>query len=1135
MTKKNTRFKHDVAFSFAGQDRKLVESYVEASEAIGLKVFYDNDNMPRIWGKNRKVFSSVYSTETAFVVPIISKHYPEKEWTQWEFNTARREARNRDCEFILPIKTDDTRQFGIADDDVYLPADAFSPEQIAKLLKAKVEAHYPKQRPTPKQSQKAPLLTRTARKTLGLIVAAPCPFTEGLFLKLFPNLEWKKLVRQFKAKNLIEKSGTLISSRKSIERYFAEEMDELKEIWTAKLEEVSDHIDGAFYLSLHYLNLKKYDDAVSLLTDVVLSTDLDSWFEAYQSAIEALPKSRIWRKLTPETRLAVHNALGLIFSNDNRPEEARIQLKKLFREAKRQGEHNIAGDALLNLGLNYESQGDFKTTKDYFEKARRHAIQHEDIVVESHALHNLGHLLFEKDPLKAISYLKQCIKYRKKVKNRVGVAESLHLLAAAYFEAEEGKKAFECLDESKLIAEELGDRELQATVLLNRAKSLLICERQSEALRDFRHSFRIAKTEKFHDIQIECAMEISRIHFEKENFVEAEKAMLQLLELAKSCGHTEYELTAHHGLWIVNSVFNNTKTRNSHYHSLLRLARKVNKENWIVRTLIDKSRPVEANVIGPPNLKKFRNLVLTESRRGNSRLAGTLWFHLAHFSEEQNIIDTEAAYQKAIEYFKKNSETVNHTLEAFQELYEIRWNHGKYDEAIVTLDSMRTFAIENDNHQAEIATLDQKGFCLQELGELKEALPLHEEAVKRSAKLKLQVQSINSLHNLAECYRRNNNPKKAIKYFEKAKRVAAELNDQESVIMTDHGRALALQSLGDTKTANALFKICQKSSATIGCWTEYIRASEAIANLSWDSGRKKTAAKQYESVLDDCHKYEILIAIPRIATNYSNLLIQLGENTKACRIIEKYLREVNDLNFFVDSHVTLAEQYDKSKEYEKSIEHWQMAIDSSTDEEEFSYYKLQLSDVEHKLIRQNTTVEELEQQLIKRQAPSKRASIQIWLFDMLLEENSESQADALFNESEKYMSKHGLTDQLIELYMLVFDHNWKGNRTSRLNALQAYVAAYMVAYETNAPDEKVGDITCHVMKKLTLSESAPTVQQLSWLLSKLEHWLQEQGVEDQEIISMLTIPVIFAQKLIPFNKDPERMLVEYERIIKELD
>ncbi len=51
---------------------------------------------------------------------LISKYYPIKDWTDFEFSIARGEAKKRKTEFILPIRLDNTKILGIHEDVGYL-------------------------------------------------------------------------------------------------------------------------------------------------------------------------------------------------------------------------------------------------------------------------------------------------------------------------------------------------------------------------------------------------------------------------------------------------------------------------------------------------------------------------------------------------------------------------------------------------------------------------------------------------------------------------------------------------------------------------------------------------------------------------------------------------------------------------------------------------------------------------------------------------------------------------------------------------------------------------------------------------------------------------------------------------------
>jgi hypothetical protein len=114
-------FDYDVAISFAGEDREIAGILAKKLRMIGVKVFYDKDYQGNLWGKKlTECFGDIYGPKTRFVVVLISKYYPIKDWTDFEFSTMRKEAEKRRTEFILPIRLDNTKILGIHRDIGYL-------------------------------------------------------------------------------------------------------------------------------------------------------------------------------------------------------------------------------------------------------------------------------------------------------------------------------------------------------------------------------------------------------------------------------------------------------------------------------------------------------------------------------------------------------------------------------------------------------------------------------------------------------------------------------------------------------------------------------------------------------------------------------------------------------------------------------------------------------------------------------------------------------------------------------------------------------------------------------------------------------------------------------------------------------
>jgi tetratricopeptide (TPR) repeat protein len=1137
MAKKTTEFKFDVALSFAGQDRHRAEAVARAMQSLGLRVFYDRDHHANLWGKSRTEYEKIYGPDSAYVVPMISRHYAEREWTQWEFETAKREARNRNGDFLLPIRLDDSRQFGLTDDHNYLGADDFTPEEIAQALKVKLDARFDRKRKSDR-SHKAGvvLLTAAAREALGLIVAAPIPMTASHLNNLFPDVDWSKHIRRLKQLKLIN-DECLVVSAKPVDASFADELSELESRWVSRLEELQNHVDCALFLSLLYIKKERLDDAVLLVADAALTTESNRWMPACTSILKALNNTdRRIRKMQPETRMEFFRAFGHCLSASRQFEEARAQFEKLRSTAARRKDPESVGLALLNIGTNYHKQGDVKSAIRFYERTRQHATKHKLTILASHALANLGQIEVEVDPESGIELLQESIKLKKKCNDEVGIAESTQVLAQAFAALGDLASAIRYYDEAEALAQDLQLVHLQTLLLNNKANTLFAAGKRSEAHRVFKKARRLADTEGFDELLVRATEGVSRVLYSMGKLNEAQSCMEELLRLAKETELFEFVMTAHHGLWASKTRLGDHDGGSRHYKALTRLARKRKTEHWLIRALEDKSRPIENGDFVGADPKQLKELIQKEARRSDKAAMAALWIELAHICVPDDVAAATDATHKCIACCEDEVELVDLLLDAHEFLYTLHWDFaGQFDEAIETLDAIADLAKRHRNVEKELAAIDQKGICLQDLNREGEALQLHKRVSDLARKLKLDWLAVTSLHNLAECHRRLGDTNAALGVFKTARKVAADSDDEASLIQIDHGRALALENSQKLDEASTLFKECRDGSRRLEWWSEYVRACEAIANLSWTRGKKKTAVKQYEKALLECDSRDVIERKAQIAFNLSRLLRLLGDVRKAHRVLAKHIDLVDDPFLLSDFHSTLAELCEDTNRLDDAREHWQIAVQSAEnvgDEDEIAYCRSNYADFERRHGDPKRTIRELDELLRGKLSAEDRGIALKQLFKALLERKSEKRAESVFHAAQDHLQKHGLTEQLIDLYMAAFDHNWIGNRESRFSALQAYVAAFLAAVADPECEERLGDIFGHTMLKLTRPETAPSLTQLEWLASRLENWLTEQ-FGDAELISMLMHPVRYAEELIPFNKDPVKFLKEHERLFAE--
>ena len=132
-------YEYDVCLSFAGEDRSYVEMIAGGLKVAGLRVFYDADEVVKLWGKDlAEHFDHVYRKASRFCVMFVSAAYAEKSWTRHERRSALSRAVDEEAEYILPARFDDTELDGLRPTVGFVDLREFAPETVVTMLVEKV-------------------------------------------------------------------------------------------------------------------------------------------------------------------------------------------------------------------------------------------------------------------------------------------------------------------------------------------------------------------------------------------------------------------------------------------------------------------------------------------------------------------------------------------------------------------------------------------------------------------------------------------------------------------------------------------------------------------------------------------------------------------------------------------------------------------------------------------------------------------------------------------------------------------------------------------------------------------------------------------------------------------------------------
>lgn len=138
---RQSKFTWDVAISFAGEDRPIAKSFRDLCKDRGIEVFYDFDQQAMLWGKElNKILTDVYRQEALFMVILVSKNYPEKDWTNFEFVNGKDAEKERTLEYLLPARLDETHIVGLKETVGMIDLRQQSMEQLVDVLVQKIES-----------------------------------------------------------------------------------------------------------------------------------------------------------------------------------------------------------------------------------------------------------------------------------------------------------------------------------------------------------------------------------------------------------------------------------------------------------------------------------------------------------------------------------------------------------------------------------------------------------------------------------------------------------------------------------------------------------------------------------------------------------------------------------------------------------------------------------------------------------------------------------------------------------------------------------------------------------------------------------------------------------------------------------
>jgi tetratricopeptide (TPR) repeat protein len=901
------RYKFEAALSFAGEDRTHAESLFRELKRSGIRVFYDSDSQATLWGKDSREFEKIYSSQTRYVIPFISKSYVRKDWTRFEFDTAKREQKKRRSEFILPVRLDDSRLLGLPDEVVTIDARERSIAQIARLVIEKcrsIRSGNTDNRQRAIRNISINLLAPEARRALGIIAAAAIPLPLKYFEKLLPKYDWRRVIRTLRTAGFIDKNEIFLRLNKSASQVAQADPEERRrstEAWIDRLRPLRSHTDMAVLLSLHLLTALRFEEAARAAVDIAQYTSLGFWNQAYVALLSRLARRRAFSKMTRRTQLELLNSLGIRLCEAGRHGEALRRFAQLNRLSRKYRNSWGIGQSLINSGVAAGGLCDQAKAEKFNTFAAAHARRSGDRILLGRALSNLAQLLEDRDLSRAESLLEESLRVKAEAGDMQGLAAGSAVRGAFAVARRDFTLAAHWYKESSRAAAHLGLRYEQALSTYNHGRALQDGGKMPAALRLYEKARRLAADDQYGDILVLSLNALGAGAFKIRQYGKVESIAQELLAVAARTKNREYELTACHMLAVCSLIRRGKLQSAAKFSATIKKARAYDAQEWVIRSMIDSTRERTRKGIGSPDLIRLRRMANAEAASRHQNIAAGIWKMVAGVSAFRGKDDDALnAYSAAEKCLSLRPDAIASKLGLYREWFGCAWRARRYEEAIKILRTMEDAARRNGFSADAIAAMDQRGICLQELGKHADAEALHRAAAAEAKKLGSDAQQEGSLNNLGEALRFLGRNEEALRVLDDSEKISRRARRLESAISTSHNRALALEALSRFEEAGRVLRRCQNEAGKHLFWYEHVRAKEGLAHLAWSKGKVVTALNLYRQTMREAHRRGVRALEPRIALNLSRLLSTQKEPKAGLRLLEKFRLQFVQ---FVDAHL----------------------------------------------------------------------------------------------------------------------------------------------------------------------------------------------------------------------------------------
>jgi tetratricopeptide (TPR) repeat protein len=969
----------------------------------------------------------------------------------------------------------------------------------------------------------APLiLSAPATRALGMLATNPLPLPEEAYRRLFPDIDWKALIPTLVAAQAVESDPAGLRVPDSIKERFLPSPDDCRpyvDAWITALEPLRGHVDMAVFLSLQYLARQEHGLAVDVLVDIAADLERGWWNDLYASLLQPFSQSGILKRVSGEQRRRFSRAYGLCLARGRTPGDALRWASRLRKDSVRAGDHLGVAQAMLLVGIARQNQGDGEKAAGDYRQVITFARRHRLTWLVGHALHNLAMLTLASDPLAAARLLEDSIRVKKEAGDEPGRVAALFGRGSVAVGLDRPAEAFRWFSRAEKLANQMDMDHLRALALCNMATALVDQDRPREAVPLYKTAQTLAENEGYPDALALATGGEAGACLALNRLARAHDCFLRLHRVRHDLGDMEAAVVARHDAGVCLLKQGKAEAARQVLTEALGEARQHGVWEWVYRCLKDIALTYADEGDPDRTVALLRQAAEEEERSVHFGVAAKLWESVATVLADRSADGAlvEDAFLRAVTALEHEEGSVDERIRLLSGLHVCRWSCGAYDRALDALRAIERLARENRRRESLARALDQRGTCLQQLGRTAEAIADHRKALAVARTLPDTFLVEACLHNLGEALRKTDKTAAAIEAFREAEAIASARDDHASAIMTAHNRALALADSGQRAQARRVLERCLGDARRLALWDEAVRASHALANHAWLSGKRSEALLRYRDVLAEAKKHQVDDQLGPISLNYANALHHTNRPRQALRVLQaaeggflsgpdahEYLAHLGEIAAEASEHAVAKDAYVRARRYAIAVGAVPEAAAAS----------IALSDLFVQEEDYARADEVLKDALTGEPPPEQQAALLTRRLGVLLKSGKAQQAGKVFARLQSLTKQAGLHEEAVDVHMLLGDHEWDRGK-SHIEALKAYTAALMPAAELGV--DVMVRTGMHTIQRLLSIDSEQRLGEIDRIERALVAWLkQEVGAKRlADAVTVALWPLRVARRVTP--------------------